>query len=186
LSKRNIMHLSTSVFFVAAVFAIAATVTFFVWRARFGSTFTPVETMLPTDVPGRFYPSLPGELRTIPEWISRDAPFDVVAAFAPVPAETNAAPLYLDALYEFCPAEMAVCVGPSERQARGPALKERHARAVYLQGLDQRTVPASERAAVSAEYEPALERLRLAQRRPDCVFEASPELEYSGSPHGMP
>src|SRR5881394_3727329 len=37
--------------------------------SRSGSTVTPVETMLPTDVPGRIYPSLPGDLRTIPEWI---------------------------------------------------------------------------------------------------------------------
>src|SRR6516162_1581339 len=51
----------------------------------------------------RSYPSLPGAVRKLPEWLKKNAPFDVVRHFVIVPPEENAAPLYLEALYEFAP-----------------------------------------------------------------------------------
>ena len=58
-----------------------------------------------------------------PDGIGPGAPFDVAAFFAAPPPELNAAPLYLDALFEFGP-ELAVCFpngrgdGPKEDDRR--------------------------------------------------------------------
>jgi hypothetical protein len=71
------------------------------------------------------FPRLPGAVTKAPDWIGTDAPFDVSRFFAPVPGDRNAAPLYLDALFEFG-AEMAVCFpeGP-ERDRRRQAAADR-------------------------------------------------------------
>src|SRR5580765_419919 len=73
-----------------------------------GSTVATQEAR-PVDgdvAPERSYPSLPGAVRECPEWLKKNVPFDVVEWFAVVPLEENAAPLYLDALYEFAPLDM--------------------------------------------------------------------------------
>jgi hypothetical protein len=53
-------------------------------------------------------PKLPGAVARPPSGIGLGAPFDVAAYFAAPPLDLNAAPLYLDALFEFDPG-MAVC-----------------------------------------------------------------------------
>src|SRR5262249_3097997 len=65
------------------------------------------------------FPRLPGAVTKIPDWIGTDAPFDVARTFPVVPRDRNAAPLYLDALFEFG-AEMAVCfpAGPERDRRR--------------------------------------------------------------------
>ncbi len=77
------------------------------------------------DSPGAVLPSLPGAVTHPPDWIGNTAPFDVPAFFAAPPPEENAAPLYLDALFEFG-SEVAICFpeGP-ERQRRAQAAQER-------------------------------------------------------------
>ncbi len=64
------------------------------------------------------YPRLPGAVTTAPEGIGKDAPFDVAKFFTTVPRGRNAAPLYLDALFEFG-AEMGACFPEGPEQARG-------------------------------------------------------------------
>ena len=70
-------------------------------------------------------PSLAGAVTQPPDWIGNSAPFDVAAYFAaPAPVE-NAAPLYLDALFEFG-SSVATCFpeGP-RREERKAAVNER-------------------------------------------------------------
>jgi hypothetical protein len=117
----------------------------------------------------RSYPSLPGAVRRLPDWLTKNAPFDVVRYFVIVPPDENAAPLYLAALYEFAPQDMAPCVSPEEHEARGPALLERAARTVSLQ--TEGAANADDRAAYLAEYRGTFEKLAEAQKRKRCVFE---------------
>ena len=60
----------------------------------------------------RIYPSLPDALTEPPVWLGEDVPFDVEEYFAAPPPDRNAAPLYLDALFEFAD-EMAPCFCPA-------------------------------------------------------------------------
>jgi hypothetical protein len=46
-------------------------------------------------------PRLPGAVTKAPAWLAADAPFDLAKFFQPVPRDQIAAPLYLDALFEF-------------------------------------------------------------------------------------
>jgi hypothetical protein len=107
-------------------------------------------------------------VRKLPEWLAKNAPFDVVGHFRIVPPDENAAPLYLEALYEFAPRDMAPCISPEEHEARGPELIERAARTVSLQ---TGAANADDRAAYLAEYQGAFEKLAEAQKRKRCVFE---------------
>ncbi len=72
-------------------------------------------------------PHLPGAVTQPPPWLDRNAPFDVAAFFAAPPPEQNAAPLYLDAFFEF-DSGMAVCFpdGP-DREGRKRAADARAA-----------------------------------------------------------
>src|SRR5579872_4084955 len=142
--------------------------------------------ILPADTPGRIYPSIPGNLDAVPDWLDGDAPFDPVTCFIELARGENAAPLYLDALYEFCPNEMEVCVAPAERRARGRALKERYARTDFLQKQDQATVRPDERAEAAAEYIESFDKLLLAQRRSACVFALPLGIEAARAPHAPP
>src|SRR5579872_6027285 len=80
----------------------------------------------------RSYPSLAGELREPPEWLIKDAPFDVAEYFAAVPRSDNGSTLYLDAYFEFLPGAMKNCVAPAEWRNRGPALVDRERRVFAL------------------------------------------------------
>jgi len=76
----------------------------------------------------RSYPSLPEAVRECPEWLKKNTPFDIIEWFQVVPPEENAAPLYLDALYECSPQEMETCLAPAEVAERGAAVRNRVAR----------------------------------------------------------
>jgi len=123
----------------------------------------------------RAYPSIPDALREFPDWMTKNAPFDVADYVRPIPEEENAAPLYLDALYEFYPNEMQDYVSPQEHAKRGPALMKRAARTALLQNREQGTVSADERARDILQYEKPFEKLAEAQKRPHCQFEFDPE-----------
>ena len=108
-----------------------------------------------------------------PESFGNTAPFDVAAFFAAPPVDQNAAPLYLDALFEFG-TEVAVCFpeGP-ERERRKQATDERMKKYREIDqalGNDPKSVPAEAIDALLAEYDEGFLKLARAQERPKCVF----------------
>ncbi len=119
-------------------------------------------------------PSLPGAMTRPPDWLVKNAPFDVAAFLAAPPPEDNAAPRYLDALFEFN-SEVAVCFpeGP-DRESRKRAVNERSGRFFNLNRAlrkDPNSVPAAAIDAMVAEYDTGFRKLDWAQQRPRCVFE---------------
>ena len=73
----------------------------------------------------RRYPSLPGAVEGPPAWLGKEVPFDLAAYFAAPSPPQNAAPLYLDAFFEFG-SEMAECFPPGpETEARAKKSRER-------------------------------------------------------------
>jgi hypothetical protein len=126
------------------------------------------------------YPRLPGAVTTAPDWIGAEAPFDVARYFAPVPRERNAAPLYLDALFEFG-TEVAFCFpeGP-ERDRRRQAASDRMKRYIELEKAlsdAPETVPAGEIDELIELYATGFQKLVDAQRRDRCVFETGLGIE---------
>ncbi|MGP0065388.1 MAG: hypothetical protein ACLQGP_17520 [Isosphaeraceae bacterium] len=122
------------------------------------------------------YPRLPGAITKAPDWIGTDTPFDVARFFAAPPRDRNAAPLYLDAFFEFG-AETAACFpeGP-ERDRRLRAVKDRQNRYMELVeplSRDPKSVPASSIDAVIRLYDVGFRKIAEAQRRDRCVFESS-------------
>ncbi len=120
------------------------------------------------------YPRLPGAMTKAPDWIGSDAPFDVARFFAAVPRDRNAAPLYLDAFFEFSP-DVAICFpeGP-ERDRRRRAAEERMGRYTELSKVLQqnaKAVPAESIDSVIRPHDTGFRKLVEAQRRDRCVFE---------------
>ncbi len=120
------------------------------------------------------YPRLPGAVSKPPDWLGAGAPFDVAKFFAAPPFDRNAAPLYLDALFEFSN-DVAGCFpdGP-ETERRSQALKERTTRHRLLQeafGADPKSVSSQAIDDVIAPYELGFRKLAQAQRRERCAFE---------------
>lgn len=118
-------------------------------------------------------PGLRRALKELPAWLIKDAPFDVKQFWVSVPADQNAATLYLDALYEFSP-HMQDCFPASNRAQQTAAIKKRRERSDLLQrgrGNPRIRRDNAERDAVLKVYAGTLEALRTAQQRPRCVFE---------------
>jgi hypothetical protein len=127
----------------------------------------------------RTYPSFPDAVTEPPPWIDADAPFDVAKFFESPPDDENAAPLYLDALFEFS-SELSICFLPARAKPQGEVLRRAEAarrRFDQFVGFEQawKKNPGSvDEAAVDAwlaEYEPGFQKLVEAQKRPQCVFE---------------
>ena len=117
--------------------------------------------------------SIPRALSKLPDWLAKDAPFDLKEYWVEVPPDKNAAPLYLDALYEF-DSKMEVCFPAEIRTLRTPAVTERAARSLKLQiewYRDSAKRDTAERDAVLQEHEEGFRKIREAQQRPHCVFE---------------
>ena len=117
--------------------------------------------------------SIPRALSKLPDWLAKDAPFDLTEYWVEVPPDKNAAPLYLDALYEF-DSKMEVCFPAEIRTLRTPAVAERAARSLKLQidwYRDSAKRDTAERDAVLQEHEEGFRKIREAQQRPHCVFE---------------
>lgn len=119
----------------------------------------------------RSYPSLPGAVRECPEWLKKNVPFDIDEWFAVVPPEENAAPLYLDALYEFAPLDMAKCMSPAALAARGAAVNGRAARTAA--GLAANALSRD----LVAEHVVAFDKLAIAQQHKRCLFETGIGLD---------
>jgi len=122
----------------------------------------------------RTYPSLPGALRKLPEWMKTDAPFDVVRFFPEIPPEENAAPLYLEALYEFAPGDMRPCMAPDERNKRERALLAREN--LTLKIMREGAEPIMRQGLVNG-YAGAFAKLAEAQKRKRCAFDAGLGLD---------
>ena len=122
------------------------------------------------------YPRLPGAITKAPDWIGTDTPFDVARFFAAPPRDRNAAPLYLDAFFEFG-AETAACFpeGP-ERDRRLRAVKDRQNRYMELVEPLSRDPEVRARIVDRRRHQTLRRRVpqdRRAQRRDRCVFESS-------------
>jgi hypothetical protein len=120
------------------------------------------------------YPRLPGAASKPPAWLGAEAPFDVAKFFAAPPRDRNAAPLYLDAMFEFG-TEIAECYpeGPERERRRHAAVDHSKRFNELMQPLYND--PGSEVAPVVAEeiigiYDVGLRKLREAQTRDQCVF----------------
>lgn len=140
--------------------------------------------------PKQPHPSLPGALREPPNWLVKGAPFDVVRYFQAIPDGENAAPLYLEALFEFSPGSMQRCVSPEEWEAHGPSLQERERRADECsrqeQPNDSRETK-DRRARLVEEYRAAFDKLAQAQSRKRCLFETGYGFgETTGEPLASP
>ncbi len=122
------------------------------------------------------YPRLPGAVSKPPTWLGAEAPFDVAKFFAAPPRDRNAAPLYLDALFEFG-SELAECYpeGP-ERERRRQAAMDRSKRFNELMQPIYNTADAEVPPGVAEKlirlYEVGIRKLGEAQRRDQCVFES--------------
>jgi hypothetical protein len=124
---------------------------------------------------GRSDSRLPSAVTEAPDWIGAGAPFDVAAFFAALPPGRNAAPLYLDAFFEFDSGMAACFPAGSERDHRIQASEDRSNRYMELHGAlekDSKPVPAEAIDAVIKLYETGFGKLAQAQQRDRCVFEA--------------
>lgn len=119
-------------------------------------------------------PVLPGAVTMVPEWLDTAGPFNPHDLFAPMEADRNAAPLYLDALIGFS-AELAVCVDEEFREPRMSNTRERSQEFVSLfrqWNADSQNVDLSELGVCIARYRQPFDDLAMAQRRPRCVFDS--------------
>jgi len=119
------------------------------------------------------YPALPDAVTEPPAWLVKDAPFDVAAYFRAPPPDENAAPLYLDAFYEFTD-DMEDCFSKEERARRSPVAKRRSKRFDRIYRAwekDPKSVDPAETDAILGEFNTGFEKLALAQQRKQCVFQ---------------
>jgi hypothetical protein len=121
------------------------------------------------------YPSLPGAVTKAPPGLAGEAPFDVAKFFEAPRRDQNAAPLYLDAFFEFDSAvEICFPDGPERvrrrqaAQARGKRYHELAKRAY----ADPKSVATAEFDDLIKLYETGFRKLAEAQRRERCVFES--------------
>ncbi len=118
-------------------------------------------------------PSLPGAVAKPPAWLVADAPFDVAAFFNATKDTENAAPLYLDALFEFDPSlQKCFPEGPARDRRVKAAEGRRTAFLAAFQAFqaDPKSVAADTIDAAIRPYDEGFRKLALAQRRPRCVF----------------
>ena len=119
-------------------------------------------------------PSLPGAVANAPPWLDNPAPFDLAAIFTAPRPEENAAPRYLEALFEFGP-EVEVCFpeGP-DRESRKRAVDQRLGRfwpVFQSWNKDPNSVRAANIDALVSEFDTGFRKLDWAQQRPRCVFQ---------------
>jgi hypothetical protein len=121
------------------------------------------------------YPRLPAAVTRVPEGLDANSPFDIKKFFLTVPRERNAAPLYLDAFFEFGN-ELATCFpAGAETDRRRQATSDRVKRYSELEQAlfkDPKAVAPSAIDEVIKLYDTGFRKLALAQRRDQCVFEA--------------
>jgi hypothetical protein len=139
---------------------------------RQAGTVVAVEAASPA-MPASRHPVLPGAVTSLPSFLLADAPFDIAKHFESPPPEQNAAPLYLDALFEFS-SDVSVCFTQQEQQLRLPVAKRRLERAYSLhlrRDQNESSVSAQELDDALEELAVGFEKIDAAQRRLQCVFE---------------
>jgi hypothetical protein len=135
---------------------------------------------------GAAFPRLPDAVSKPPAWLGTEAPFDVAQFFAAPPRDRNAAPLYLDALFEFGDG-VAECypAGP-QRERRRRAATDRSKRYTDLMqpifNVANADVPPAVADEVIRLYDEGMRKLKEAQRRDQCVFETGLSV-YALLPH---
>jgi hypothetical protein len=124
--------------------------------------------------------AFPDAMNSPPSWNDANTPFDLAAFLKAPPPEENAAPLYLDALYEFAPAEMVSILYPKvpfeELAKRGInfSLGARYEKEMQLDEAwkrDPKSVDVKEVDNWLASYDRGFEKLVAAQLRPTCMFQ---------------
>ncbi len=139
------------------------------------ATLKENQTQVPAEN-GKSQPQLPGAITEPPVWVGENLPFDKREYFLTPPPEQNAAPLYLDALFEFS-ADLKICFAEPERSQRSAvamARKKRLFQTYFEEDFsykDLSSIPRGQLDDLLKEYELGLEKLRRAQERPQCVFE---------------
>ncbi|HEV3165097.1 MAG TPA: hypothetical protein VGZ22_13815 [Isosphaeraceae bacterium] len=148
-----------------------------VWTKRLVPALMALVVLAPAwgqEAAGRTYPSLPDAVTTAPADVARDAIFDVGKFLQAPPAEQNAAPLVLDALFEFA-TEVEFCFPEGPERDRRKQQAEARNKALYevftRWNKDPKSVPAAELDPVIAAYQVGFDKLAAAQKRPRCLFE---------------
>jgi hypothetical protein len=139
---------------------------------------------------GGLWPRLPDAVTSAPDWIGRDAPFDVARYFAVPPRDRNAAPLYLDAFFEFT-ASMDRCFPPGpERDRRRRAADDRSKRYMELVKASfsdpNAVLPVAAVDEVIKQYNEGFRKLAEAQHRERCLFEGPLNTEIGNAAPVMP
>ncbi len=145
------------------------------WAADFEANLKDTGEIVPEyiDAPPAGTIRLPRALSQPPDWLVQEAPFDVRKFWVTVPDGENAAPLYLDALYEFSP-EMELCFPLEDRPKRTPPAKSRSEAAAKWKkqwDADPAKAIAAERDTILLQHAVGLQKIADAQQRPRCVFE---------------
>ncbi len=125
----------------------------------------------------RRYPSLPDAISAPPPWLLADtsAPFDLVEHFSMPIWEDNAAPMYLDALYEF-ESKLEVYFSEEQRTERTQPAADRGQEfyAVHTPwAQDRQSVTLADVERALSLYDSAFEKLGRAQRKNECRFDPS-------------
>ncbi len=135
----------------------------------------------------RVYPSFPDAVTEVPPWNDANPPFDLAAFLRLPPAEENAAPLYLDALFEFedlsycfVPPGLGVAQYPDNIKRRMETARQRWNEFYRLDSAWEKDPESVDDAAIDAwlaDYEVAFQKLAAAQQRPQCVFQTGLRLD---------
>ncbi|OHB66210.1 MAG: hypothetical protein A2V70_12275 [Planctomycetes bacterium RBG_13_63_9] len=141
----------------------------------------------PAPAAPRRYPSFPDAMTEPPPWNDAKPLFDLAEFLKAPPDEENAAPLYLDALFEFsCDVAILFPEVSREEQERQYAIyKQRSDEYQRLDEAWEKDHQSVDNAAVDAwlaNYEVGFEKLAAAQQRPKCVFQTGRSL-HSLFPH---
>ena len=154
---------------------------------------TDVEESVPEDQPPaqppeergdplRRFPSIPGAVTKTPIWLKATGlPVD---GFFRSPAwEENAAPLYLDALFEIS-ASMRVCFREFDVEQRLPATRNRSTRFVRLFNQIKMAEETDDRDLLQtlSQFDTAFAKLKDAQALSECVFEQDIDISAE-TPH---
>jgi hypothetical protein len=119
----------------------------------------------------RTYPSFPDAM-TEPPWNDAEPPFDLTEFLKAPPDAENAAPLYLDALFEFD--DIYSLFSEEEYQRRYPIVRQRSDEHRRLDDARRKDPVSVDKAAVDAwlaQYDVGFQKLAAAQQRPRCVFQ---------------
>ena len=112
-------------------------------------------------------------------WNDAEPPFDLAEFLKAPPDEENAAPLYLDALFEFG-SELSICYCLSGENPQGETMRrveaagqryQEYARLEEARRKDPGSVDKTEVDAWLAQYDVGFQKLSAAQQRPRCVFQ---------------